>query len=316
VIFQKAIITPGAGRINLSKGMAAKLQAIPLKTFTGHQSAVYALCSDGDVGFFSAGGDGMLVRWNLEEQDGVLVARIPDNVYCLAFDNLRHTLLAGTRKGELFVITDILSTTPIVKRFEAHVKGLYNLMVTDDGYVSSGGDGNILFWDRQFQVVEKINNSPESTRALCYDHEHNLWAGSSDNAIRIYNRDLQLQSIQYQHTSSIFSICALPSGRLISGGRDATLKVWENTQNHEGSIAAHLLHIHAIELQPSANWVATASMDKTVKIWDASSLELLKVLEASKLVFHRSSVNTLLWLDERLLVSAGDDRTIYLTEIT
>ena len=295
--------------------MSAKLQAKHLKSFTGHQSAVYALCSDGDGGFFSAGGDGMLVRWNLEELDGVLVARIPDNVYCLAFDDLRHTLLAGTRKGELFVITDILSATPIVKRFEAHVKGLYKLMVTDDGYVSSGGDGHILFWDMQFQVVGKINNSLESTRALCYDHEHNLWAGSSDKAIRIYNRDLQLQSIQYQHTSSIFSICALPSGRMISGGRDATLRVWENTQNHEGSIAAHLLHIHAIELQPSANWVATASMDKTVKIWDAGTLDLLKVLDKDKLPFHKASVNTLLWLDESKILSAGDDRCVFLTEI-
>jgi WD40 repeat protein len=295
--------------------MSAKLQAKHLKSFTGHQSAVYALCSDGDGGFFSAGGDGMLVRWNLEELDGVLVARIPDNVYCLAFDDLRHTLLAGTRKGELFVITDILSATPIVKRFEAHVKGLYKLMVTDDGYVSSGGDGHILFWDMQFQVVGKINNSLESTRALCYDHEHNLWAGSSDKAIRIYNRDLQLQSIQFQHTSSIFSICALPSGRMISGGRDATLRVWENTQNHEGSIAAHLLHIHAIELQPSANWVATASMDKTVKIWDAGTLDLLKVLDKDKLPFHKASVNTLLWLDESKILSAGDDRCVFLTEI-
>jgi WD40 repeat protein len=295
--------------------MSAKLQAKHLKSFTGHQSAVYALCSDGDGGFFSTGGDGMLVRWNLEEQDGVLVARIPDNVYCLAFDETRGTLLAGTRKGELFVITDILSATPIVKRFEAHVKGLYKLMVTDDGYVSSGGDGHILFWDRQFQIVGKINNSLESTRALCYDHEHNLWAGSSDKAIRIYNRDLQLQSIQFQHTSSIFSICALPSGRMISGGRDATLRVWENTQNHEGSIAAHLLHIHAIELQPSVNLVATASMDKTVKIWDAGTLDLLKVLDKDKLPFHKASVNTLLWLDESKILSAGDDRCVFLTEI-
>jgi WD40 repeat protein len=271
--------------------MSAKLQAKHLKSFTGHQSAVYALCSDGDGGFFSAGGDGMLVRWNLEEQDGVLVARIPDNVYCLAFDETRGTLLAGTRKGELFVITDILSATPIVKRFEAHVKGLYKLMVTDDGYVSSGGDGHILFWDRQFQIVGKINNSPESTRALCYDHEYNLWAGSSDKAIRIYNRDLQLQSIQYQHTSSIFSICALPSGRMISGGRDATLRVWENTQNHEGSI------------------------DKTVKIWDANSMELLKVLDAGKLSMHSSSVNALFWLDDYSLVSAGDDKKIFVFEL-
>jgi WD40 repeat protein len=295
--------------------MAAKLQANHIKTYTGHQSAVYALCSDGAGGFFSAGGDGMLVRWNVEAKDGVLLARIPDNVYCLAYDEDRSILLAGTRGGELFVLPDILSGSPTVRRFEAHKKGLYKLIVTADGYISSGGDGQILFWDKQFQVVGKINNSPESTRALCYDHEHNLWAGSSDNVIRVYNRDLQLQSENASHSNSVFSISALPQGRMISGGRDATLRLWKNTQESERTIAAHLLHIHAIELQPSENWIATASMDKTVKIWDANSTELLKVLEKDKLPFHTSSVNALLWLGENRILSAGDDRCVVLTEI-
>jgi WD40 repeat protein len=102
---------------------------------------------------------------------------------------------------------------------------------------------------------------------------------------------------------------------MISGGRDATLRLWKNTQESEGSIAAHLLHIHAIELQPSENWIATASMDKTVKIWDANSMELLKVLEKDKLSFHTSSVNALLWLGENRILSAGDDRCVVLTEI-
>lgn len=257
----------------------------------------------------------MLVRWNPEKQDGVLVARIPDNVYCLAFDETRGTLLAGTRKGELFVITDILSTTPIVKRFEAHVKGLYKLMVTVDGYVSSGGDGHILFWDRQFQVVGKINNSLECTRALCYDHEYNLWAGSSDNAIRIYNRDLQLQTTRSGHTNSVFCITAIPGGKVISGGRDAQLKLWSKSEAPETSISAHLLHIHAIQLQPSERLVATASMDKTVKIWDAGTLDLLKVLDKDKLPFHKASVNTLLWLDDHTLASAGDDKLVFVFEV-
>lgn len=295
--------------------MAAKLQANHIKTYTGHQSAVYALCPDGAGGFFSAGGDGMLVRWNVEAKDGVLLAHIPDNVYCLAYDEARSILLAGTRGGELFVLPDILSGAPTVRRFEAHKKGLYKLIVTADGYISSGGDGQILFWDKQFQVVGKINNSPESTRALCYDHECNLWAGSSDNVIRVYNRDLQLQSEISSHSNSVFSISALPQGRMISGGRDATLRLWKNTQESERTIAAHLLHIHAIELQPSENSIATASMDKMVKIWDANSMELLKVLEKDKLPFHTSSVNALLWLDENRILSAGDDRCVVLTEI-
>jgi WD40 repeat protein len=257
----------------------------------------------------------MLVRWSPEKQDGVLLARIPDNVYCLAFDETSATLLVGTRGGELFVLTDILSATPTVRRFEAHVKGLFKLMVTIDGYISSGGDGHIVFWDKQFRVVGKIQNSPASTRALCYDHEQNLWAGSSDNAIRIYNRDLQLLATQNSHANSVFCITAMPGGKVLSGGRDAQLKLWSKSEAPEMSISAHLLHIHAIQLSPSERLVATASMDKTVKIWDAWTMDLLKVLDKDKLPFHRSSVNALLWLDEFRMVTAGDDRQIEMTQI-
>jgi WD40 repeat protein len=56
-------------------------------------------------------------------------------------------------------------------------------------------------------------------------------------------------------------------------------------------------------------------MDKTVKIWDAGTLDLLKVLDKDKLPFHKASVNTLLWLDESKILSAGDDRCVFLTEI-
>ena len=295
--------------------MAAKLQAKLLKTYTGHQSAVYALCADGSGGFFSASGDGMLVHWPAGKDDGQLVAKVPGNVYSMMYDAAEKQLLAGSGQGDLFVITDVFGSNPGVRRFLADAKGLYRLLITPDGLLSAGGDGRILRWNHQFEITAEIDNSSAATRALCLDEAGNLWAGSSDFAIRVYDSHAKLKKTLQGHTQSVFDLCALPGSRMLSGGRDATLKTWSANGELQQTVAAHLLHIHSIELHPEYKWFATGSMDKTMKIWDTQTLELLKVVDKDKQPFHSSSVNTLIWLDEARILTAGDDRQIVLTEI-
>jgi WD40 repeat protein len=54
---------------------------------------------------------------------------------------------------------------------------------------------------------------------------------------------------------------------------------------------------------------ATASRDKTLKIWDVATQEIIQRIEQTN-EGHLNSVNTLLWMDDNTLVSAGDDRSI------
>ncbi|MBK8425147.1 MAG: hypothetical protein IPL27_03820 [Lewinellaceae bacterium] len=56
---------------------------------------------------------------------------------------------------------------------------------------------------------------------------------------------------------------------------------------------------------------ATASRDKTLKIWDSATFTLLKVVDTIRDGGHINSVNRLLWLPE-CLVSASDDRSAIL----
>ncbi|PSR03495.1 MAG: hypothetical protein BRD50_05840 [Bacteroidetes bacterium SW_11_45_7] len=62
---------------------------------------------------------------------------------------------------------------------------------------------------------------------------------------------------------------------------------------------------------------ASASRDKTVKLWDAETFELLKVLDNKKFEGHVHSVNKLLWSHEHdLLISCGDDRSVIIWKVT
>jgi WD40 repeat protein len=291
--------------------MAAKIQVKTSKSLTGHTSSVFALSKTGDNGFFSAGGDGMVVRWPEDGSDGLLFARIPDNVYSLHFSENLNCLFAGTRNGDLFQIDN----NGHVRRIQAHAQGLFTITEMDDKIITTGGDGRLILWNKSMDVEKVVHISDKSTRGLLWA-EGFWWVGSSDYTIRKYSADFDLISIHEGHDGSVFSIARLPDGRIISGGRDAILRVWDTEGNLIDSIAAHLLHIHDIQLSPNAQLLATASMDKTIKIWDTHSLELLKVLDNSKMDFHSSSVNKLLWLNDEVIISAGDDRKILRIEIT
>lgn len=70
---------------------------------------------------------------------------------------------------------------------------------------------------------------------------------------------------------------------------------------------AHWYTLNHIVFSPDGAHFATASRDKTVKIWDAATFSLVKVLDVVRDNGHVNSVNRLMWLPDGL-VSASDDR--------
>lgn len=56
-------------------------------------------------------------------------------------------------------------------------------------------------------------------------------------------------------------------------------------------------------------------MDKTIKLWEAENMDLLKVIDYQKNESHQSSVNKILWIDRKRFISCSDDKKIILFEI-
>jgi len=113
------------------------------------------------------------------------------------------------------------------------------------------------------------------------------------------------------------SVCWHPEGKyLLSGGRDAHLKVWDARNNFEliTDIPAHNFAIYHIAFSPDEKLFATASRDKSMKIWDAENFSLLVRCGKDGQEGHKNSVNRLLW-NENGLVSGADDRSMIVWQV-
>lgn len=297
-------------------------------TCTGHKAAIYTLAPGKDERhFLSAGGDGWVVEWNLDDPEtGQLVASVETQVFSLCTLSPRN-LVAGNMNGGVHWIDR--EHPAFTRNIQHHQKGVFDILSTGAGVFSVGGEGSITRWDRESgRSVESFQLSNQSLRAIAFSGIRNeLAVGGSDCSIYLLDAEtLSLkQVLKNAHGNSIFTVAYTPDQQyLLSGGRDALLKVWYSPQPAPSEYSlfagtpefpAHLFTINHIVFSPDGGLFATASRDKTLKIWDARSFELLKVVDTIRHGGHINSVNRLLWMQD-CLVSCSDDRTVSIWRIS
>lgn len=284
----------------------------------GHNAAIFALTASADPRYFlSAAGDGWIVKWDLDDPDpGRLIAKIDTQAFSLCYLPEQEHLVVGNMNGGVHWVD--LQDPEQTRNIAHHQKGVFAIRTVGDAVFTAGGQGLLTRWSaKEKRSEESLKLSNQSLRSMAIHPGGNqLAVGSSDHSIYLLKLpDLQLiHTIKEAHENSVFSLQYSPDGRyLLSGGRDAHLRVWDiwNDYREVSAQPAHWFTINAIAYHPEGHWLATASRDKTIKIWDAETFELLKVIETIRDKGHVNSVNTLLWATyHNYLISAGDDRTI------
>ena len=298
------------------------MQVQKLDTFGGHRDCVYALGrGPQDNQFFSAGGDGQVVRWQLDRPDlGDLVAQVPASVYALALHPVSGLLWVGQNYEGLHLIDTVQKReTGSLKLTSAAIFDI--AFHRNDAFVALS-DGVVAVLDTNQIVVRKyLKASDQSARCIAVNPvERELAVGYSDAAVRIFDLETyDLKRTIPAHTNSVFTISYSTDFQfLLTAGRDAHLKVWDVEQGYRlhQDVVAHLFAINHLAFSPNGDLFATASMDKSIKIWDATTYRLLKVVDRARHAGHGTSVNKLLWTTyHHQLLSASDDRTISVWEL-
>ncbi len=299
------------------------MQVQKLDTFGGHRDGVYALEAGPEpTHFFSAGADGLVVRWRLDRPDlGELIARIAASVYALAFDPQTGLLWAGQNYEGLHLIDPATKTE--TQSLKLTAAAIFDIKLYKQTAFVALGDGVVVVLDTaQLAIRKHLKASGQSARCIAINPvEREFCVGYSDNTVRVFDLETyDLKRVIPAHLNSVFAAVYTPDFRyLVTGGRDAHLKVWDVEHGYtlQHDIVAHLFTINHLTFSPDGRLLATASMDKAIKIWDADTFRLLKVVDRARHAGHGTSVNRLLWTDyEQQLLSASDDRTISVWQMT
>lgn len=299
-----------------------KAQVEKLASLAGHTDCVYTLEQSGKKEiFFSAAGDGMVIKWDLKAPDiGNLIVKVPNSVYALCYVEKYNHLVVGQNFEGIHIID--LNTNKEIRSLKLDSCAFFDIKFYEDKLLVGQGNGQVTIINYSpLEIIRKIQNSDKSARCIDINYACKEFAvGYSDHLIRIF--DLKEYHLKYEveaHENSVFTVkYSSDSKYLYSGSRDARLKKWDVYEGYSlnNTVIAHMYAINNLTFSPDQNNFVTCSMDKTIKLWDPTEMKLLKVIDKARHAGHATSINKLLWTNyENQLISCSDDKLIAIWKI-
>jgi len=184
-------------------------------------------------------------------------------------------------------------------------------------FASSSRDKHALLWavgDAEPELRHSLSGHAGSVQAVCFSGDSSrVVTGGADGAIVLWrcvdgHRLFTLKG----HNEDVFALSWSPAPGvelLASGSQDARVIIWSvDTRRALHKITGHTMYIRDLAWSPDGKFLASASSDNSVKVWDA-----MAGFEAHP-VFHEHgphSVLCLAWAPrgrERILSGARDGR--------
>ena len=294
-----------------------------LQRYSGHKSGVYTLEAKPNTNIlWSGSGDQIVAQWNVaEENDGMMLAKSTGIVYALKFIAQHNHLLIGQSSGGVHVIN--LETNIEERLLQYHLSPVFHIAHNQQHNLifTLAGDGTMnVLSALDYHLIKTFFICEGKLRSLDFNpHKNECAIACGDGSIVILslpNCEPLHRFAAHKKDFSVNKVLYSSDGKLLlSGSRDAMLNVF-STDDYTlvKSIAAHNYAIYDIAFHSSQQLFATASRDKTIKLWNAKTFEVLARIDKEHYDGHTHSVNKLVWMGDKL-VSTGDDRTVLVYDL-
>lgn len=278
----------------------------------GHDLPVRSVAFSPDGQFFASGSTDRTIKiWNLERESlERTLTQSSDQIDSIAFSPDGQWLAGGSLDGTVRIWN--WQSGQLLHTLSGHSNLVTSIAFSPDSQVLASGSGDkaIQLWDVQSgtsrrkilteQFIEAIAFSPDGAMLAStgIGKTVDLWDWSKGKLIRSLGR----------YAGTIYAMAFSPDGRTIAFSPDAyaatgpttglvvprternTLQLW----NLEGQpinqpLRGHTDYINAIAFSPSGQTLISGSWDRTIKIWNVQTGELI------------SNISDILETDRRIL---------------
>lgn len=288
-------------------------------TLVGHQNPIYCLANAAqDHILYSAGNDKGIVEWDLTTGTfRRILCAVSSSVYAMKQLPQEALLAVGLREGNLLIVDT--AEQKLVAKLPMDKSPIFGIEVLADKQelVAITENGCAYVWSlSNYTLLYQFTVSKTALRSLAISpDQQQLAIGAKDGTVTLYDcASFQLIRSLQVHEGMVTSLSySLDGSQLRSGSKDAHIHII-NTKDFSlaKSFVPHMFTVYGLVPLLGLPAYATASRDKTLKIWDETTDALLNNIGVDRgYDAHRLSVNALIWNPQlQLLISAGDDKLI------
>ncbi|CAB3405566.1 unnamed protein product [Caenorhabditis bovis] len=294
---------------------------LPQYTLKAHKNWVLCISWAPDATkIASACKNGEINIWNAKtgEQIGKTLRRHKQWITALAWQPMHKDphcrFLASSGKDGNIFIWDIVKGS-VVRALSGHTACVTCIRWGGEGLIYSGSqDRTIKMWrDEDGVLCKTLSGHAHWINTLALNTDYALRTACFEPSKRCVKPDTieECQKVAEERYQAALKIAG--GERLVSGSDDFTMFLWnpKETKHSIARMTGHMQLVNQVVFSPDTRYIASASFDKSVKLWCGRTGKYLASLRG-----HVGPVYQVAWsADSRLIVSGSADSTLKVFEL-